>query len=104
MRITSPAVILVLLSFLQVSYSVAQPGGCSPPATNGTCATALALTVNGTCVNGTTCSGGAQAASSCLYAGSQCAWYSFSATATNMYVNIGITATSGCHISSNVYR
>ncbi|MDQ3101901.1 MAG: hypothetical protein M3R08_10985, partial [Bacteroidota bacterium] len=104
MRVSSITLFLVFILFFHVKEIVAQPGGCSPPATNGTCATALSLTVNGNCVNGTTCSGGAQAASSCLYAGSQCAWYSFTATAVNMYVNIGITATSGCHISSNVYR
>ncbi len=30
-------------------------------------------------------------------------WYRFTATATSMYLNIDLTATSGCHISSNVY-
>lgn len=81
----------------------AQPG-CSPPATNTSCATSTLLTVNATCINGTTCQGGAQSASTCLYAGSQCVWYRFTATATSMYVNIDVTATDGCHISSNVYR
>lgn len=104
MRIPPLACILVLVPVLSAMNTMAQPGGCSPPASNGTCPTAIALTVDGECMNGTTCAGGAQAASSCLYAGSQCAWYSFTATATNMYVNIGVTATSGCHISSNVYR
>lgn len=83
--------------------AAAQPT-CSPAATNTTCATSVALAVNATCVNGTTCQGGAQSASTCLYAGSQCVWYRFTATASAMYVNIDLTATSGCHISSNVYR
>jgi hypothetical protein len=82
--------------------AVAQPG-CSPPATNTSCATAVALTVDANCINGTTCAGGPQSASTCLFAGSQCVWYRFTATATSMYVNVDVTATSGCHISSNVY-
>jgi hypothetical protein len=97
---------IVMATTLVISTPVvAQPGGgCSPATTNGTCGTAVALVLNGPCVNGTTCAGGTQSASSCLYAGSQCTWYSFTATATNMYVSIDVTATSGCHISSNVYR
>lgn len=81
----------------------AQPG-CSPPTTSGSCANALPLTVNAACVAGTTCQGGAQGPSTCLYTGSQCSWYRFTATAASMYVNIDVTTTDGCNISSNVYR
>ena len=88
---------------LQVT-ALAQPGGCAPATTNGTCPTSQGLVAGAPCVNGTTCGGGAQAVSSCLYAGSQCSWYRFFATQTDMYVYIDVTNTDGCHISSNVYR
>lgn len=71
--------------------------------TNPTCATAAALTVGAACVAGTTCSGGAQGASTCITAGSQCSWYSFVATAAEMYVQIDYTSSGGCFFSSNVY-
>ena len=77
---------------------------CTPSTPNPDCITALTLTVGGACVNGTTCGGAAETASTCLYAGSECSWYEFTATATNMYVQIEVTSTSGCHISSNVYE
>lgn len=54
-------------------------------------------------MNGTTCSGGAQGASTCIPAGSQCSWYSFVATASEMYVQIDYTSSGGCFFSSNVY-
>ncbi len=78
-------------------------GGCAPNTTNGSCATAIAITPGAACINGTTCNGTGPAASSCLPAGSQCSWYSFVATATSMYVNINVTNTPGCYIASNVY-
>lgn len=95
--------IIFLLFFSSISVQSFAGGACTP-STNTTCATATNLTVDASCISGTTCSGGAQSASSCLYTGSECSWYSFTATGTNMYVSIDVTATSGCHISSNVYR
>lgn len=94
--------IFFLTSFL-FSLKGFAGGACTPTTTNGSCGAALALTAGAACVNGTTCGGNAETASSCLFAGSQCSWYSFTATGTNMYVNIDVTATSGCNISSNVY-
>jgi hypothetical protein len=93
---------LLISLYILSSYSSFAGGGCTP-ATNTSCATAIALTANAACISGTTCSGGTQSASTCLYTGSQCVWYSFTATATNMVVSIGNVVSSGCHISSNVY-
>ncbi|KJS06880.1 MAG: hypothetical protein VR77_03450 [Flavobacteriales bacterium BRH_c54] len=93
--------LFILSTFLTTTFAFA--GGCAPTTTNGTCPSATTLTPGAACINGTTCSGGAQAASSCLFAGSECSWYSFTATGTSMFVNIDVTATAGCHISSNVY-
>ncbi len=93
----------LILSTILTGRLYAQPG-CTPPTANGSCANASLLTVNAACVTGTTCQGGAQSASTCLFAGSQCSWYRFTATAASMYVNIDVTATDGCNISSNVYR
>lgn len=98
-----PIAITIYMSAFGTLNMFAQPA-CSPTTTNGTCPTATALTVGNPCVNGTTCGGGAQAASTCLFAGSQCSWYTFTATSANMFVYIPVTATDGCHISSNVYR
>lgn len=95
--------LLVVILLLTVNSKV-YAGGCAPASTNTSCATATTLTPEASCINGTTCGGGTQSASSCLYSSSQCSWYSFTATGTNMYVSIDITSTSGCHISSNVYR
>jgi hypothetical protein len=104
MRLILYGSLMVAALFLGSANGIAQPGGgCSPAATNGSCALAIDLVPGAACVAGTTCAGGAQAASTCLYTGSQCAWYRFTATATSMFVNIAVTATSGCHISSNVY-
>lgn len=87
-----------------LGYIFSYAGGCAPTTTNGTCPNNVTLVPGAACITGTTCNGGAQSASSCLFAGSQCSWYSFVATAPDMFVNIAVTATSGCHISSNVYR
>jgi hypothetical protein len=94
---------LVSAVFCWVGCVLAQPGGCSPPTASPNCTAATVLTPGAACVSGTTCAGGVQGASTCLYAGSQCSWYRFTATAANMFVNIAVTTTSGCHISSNVY-
>ena len=87
---------VAFLSFL----GYAQPG-CSPATTNGNCLAATTLVVGDPCVAGTTCGGSGQLGS-CLYTGSECSWYSFTATATAMFVNIEVTANNGCHISSNI--
>ncbi|MDX2359673.1 MAG: T9SS type A sorting domain-containing protein [Crocinitomicaceae bacterium] len=94
--------ILIITSILFSFSLLAQPS-CSPSSVSPACASAIPLVVGGPCINGTTCNGGAQFASSCLYAGSECSWYSFIATATDMFVSIDVGATNGCHISSNVY-
>jgi hypothetical protein len=91
------------ISVLIGEFALAQPAGCTPTAYPD-CPSALTLTPGAACVTGTTCDGGAQAGSSCLYAGSECSWYEFTATATDMFVNVDVTATDGCHISSNVYE
>ncbi len=95
---------LFLFILCTLSFIDAYAGGPCVATTNPTCPTAVPLVVGAGCVNGTTCAGGAQSGSSCLFGGSECSWYSFSATATDMFVNIDVTATAGCHISSNVYE
>jgi hypothetical protein len=95
--------LFILIFFTTIGVD-AYAGGCAPSSANGTCPARVTLTPGAACVTGTTCNGGAQMTSSCLFAGSQCSWYSFTATATAMFVNIAVTANSGCHISSNVYR
>lgn len=95
--------LLVIATLFTAFLGKSQPGGCTPIA-NNSCANLQMLTVGANCTTGTTCDGNGAAGSSCLYAGSECAWYGFTATATEMFVNIDVTATSGCHISSNVYE
>lgn len=94
---------LLTTFFILVSLSVHAGGACSPVATNTTCATATNLTVGAACINSTTCGGSAELTPSCLFAGSECSWYSFTATAANMIVTVDVTTTDGCNISSNVY-
>ena len=95
-------IILVGLFFVT---NVAYGGGpCTPATSNGSCASATTLATGAACVTGTSCQGAAQMAGSCLFAGSECSWYSFVATSTDMFVNINVTATDGCNISSNVFN
>ena len=78
-------------------------GGCTPT-TSPSCATAVSLTSGDPCVNGTTCSGnGAGTPSACIGAGYECSWYSFVATAADMFVDIAMTANSGCHFRTEVF-
>lgn len=93
----------ILIAFVILNTNLYAGGACSPASTNTSCAGSTSLTSGAACVNGTTCQGGTQSASSCLFAGSECSWYSFTASAASMYVNIDVTATGGCHISSNIY-
>lgn len=93
--------LLILSVFLTTTFAFAG-GACVGNATNTTCATNTSLTSGAACVNGTTCGGGPGVAASC-FSGATCSWYSFTATATNMFVNIAVTATGGCHIRSNVF-
>ncbi|MFT5778352.1 MAG: hypothetical protein ACI837_001308 [Crocinitomicaceae bacterium] len=93
----------ISLMLMTIGFAQEKMPACSPSSTNTLCSAATPLTVGASCINGTTCDGGAQSASSCLYGGSECSWYSFVATGTDMFVDISVTATDGCHISSNVY-
>ena len=93
--------LFILSSFLTTTFAFAG-GACTGNATNTTCASSTPLTPGAACVNGTTCGGGSGVAASC-FTGSTCSWYSFTATGTNMYVNIDVTATGGCYIRSNVF-
>ncbi|MCB0401736.1 MAG: T9SS type A sorting domain-containing protein [Flavobacteriales bacterium] len=88
---------IALLSFAFESYA----GGCSPSTTNGSCATAVTLTSGAACTNGNTCNG-AGPASTC--GSGECAWYQFTATSTDMIVNIPVTNVPGCYITSAVFR
>jgi hypothetical protein len=96
-------IIFIILYIITPNISIAG-GACNPVSVNPTCPTLIPLVVGAPCVNGTTCSGGPQMASSCLFIGSECSWYSFNATSTDMFVNIVVTTFSGCNISSNVYE
>jgi len=96
--------LFILIFFTTIGVDAYAGGACPQATANGSCPTATTLTPGAACVTGTTCGGGAQAGSTCLFAGSECSWYSFTATATDMFVNISVTATGGCHISSNVYE
>lgn len=98
-KIISALSFIAALLFCSLN-SFAQPG-CNTSTTNGTCLTAVPLVVDDPCISGTTCSGGGEVGS-CLYAGAECSWYSFTSTSTDMYVIIDVIATDGCHISSNV--
>lgn len=94
--------LILFFSLIIHSKTTYAGGACSPVATNTTCATATNLTVGGACINSTTCGGSAELTPSCLFAGSECSWYSFTATATDMIVTVDVTTTDGCNISSNV--
>lgn len=94
--------IVIFLGTVLFIPSVFSAPACAG-AINPTCATATTLAAGAACTAGTTCSGGVQGASTCLFAGSQCSWYSFVATAASMVVSIDVGTTGGCHISSNVY-
>ena len=96
--------ILTLLLFTIFINHMIGGGACNPASASPTCATAIPLTVSASCINGTTCQGSAELSSSCLFSGSECSWYSFVPTASDMFVSIIITTFSGCHISSNVYE
>ena len=100
MKVYAPTILIAVAMVLHSFQGYAQPG-CSPATANGTCPTGTALVVGDPCISGTTCSGSLQLGS-CLYADSECSWYSFTASATDMFVNIEVTSTDGCHISSNV--
>ena len=93
--------ILLFFSFTSLAGGGGGGGGCSA-ISNISCATATVLTPGDPCVVGSSCSGGATGAGSCLYSG-ECAWYEFTATASSMYINIDHTA-GGCHMSSAVYE
>lgn len=92
----------IILSFLFTSITATSyAGGCSPNTSTGTCATSTALTVGAACVTQNTCNGAAPNAAG---SGSgQCSWSSFVATSSNMVVNIPVTNTPGCFITSQVY-
>jgi len=95
-------IIVVIFSLFSIeSYG----GGACTPTTNGTCATSVALTPGAACVNGTTCGGGAPSGSSACIAGLgyECEWYSFTATATSLYVQLTMVTTSGCYNRSEVF-
>ena len=94
-------ILIILLFTISINHMFAQ---CNPVSASPTCTTAIPLTAGNACVNGTTCQGSAELPSSCLFMGSECSWYSFTATATDMFVSITLTTFSGCHISSNVYE
>jgi hypothetical protein len=79
-------------------------GGCAPNTTNGTCATAVSITAGGACVSGTTCGGVAPSGSSaCISGAYECSWYSFVATATDMYASVDMTANDGCFNRTEVF-
>lgn len=84
--------------------SVFGGGACSPASVNSSCLVSTNLIVNDPCINGTTCGGTPELMSSCLYSGSECSWYSFTASSSDMFVSIEVTTFSGCHISSNIYE
>lgn len=90
--------------FISSSYPSGSPALMAPPANNG-CGTAIALTVNAPCINGTTKEGTVQTGENyaCQGTPTQTVWYKFVATATSMYVEIEWLASSGCYFSSAVY-
>ena len=95
--------LFIVLSFSLFSVKGYAGGACTPT-TNGSCATAVPLTVGAACVSGTTCGGGAASGSSaCIGAGYECEWYSFVATATDMYVGVNETAHTGCYNRTEVF-
>ena len=82
-------------------------GNFSPTAApgNNDCVNATTLTVNAACVNGTNKEATVQAGenSACQGSITKSVWYKFVATAASMFVEIELTATSGCYLSSAVY-
>ena len=97
-------ILTVFVLFSIKGFAGGGGGGCTPT-TSGSCATAVPLTVGAACVNGTTCGGGASdPASSCIGAGFECEWYSFTATATAMFVQLTNVSTSGCYNRSEVFN
>ncbi|MBW6484491.1 MAG: T9SS type A sorting domain-containing protein [Vicingaceae bacterium] len=91
--------LFILSSFLMTTFAFA--GGCAPNTTTGTCNNATSLTVGGACVSQTTCNGAAPNAAG---SGSgECSWSSFVATSSNMVVNIPVTNSPDCFITSSVY-
>lgn len=75
-------------------------GGCTPSATNTTCATAQTLTLNGACTPGTTCNAtAATGLGSCSASGSGgVVWYRFN-TGTNTSLNLSLLNTlNGCYV------
>lgn len=99
-KATYTIIITAILAFTAIdSYA----GGCSPSTTNGSCNTAVTLTPGSSCVNGTTCNGASPATSSCGLSG-ECAWYQFTATSTDMVVDIPVTNVPGCYIETSVYE
>lgn len=97
--------IAVFLLSLALSLTTANIfAQCSPTTTSGSCGSVQSLTVGASCVTGTTCGGGpSDPAGSCLASGAECSWYSFTASANDMFVEIDVTYTDGCHIRSSVY-
>lgn len=93
---------VLIFSFFSFTSSAGGGGGGCSAISNISCATATTLTPGDPCVVGSSCSGGATGAGSCLYTG-ECAWYEFTATASSMYINIAHTG-GGCHMSSAVYE
>ena len=74
---------------------------CSP--TNTSCSSAIALTSNSACINGSTCGGGAVEPLSCPTGSTEGVWYSFLATQTDMNVFVQLITTTGCYFATSVY-
>ncbi len=95
--------LFIVISFSFFSIKGYAGGPCTPIA-NNSCGNAVSLTSGNPCVNGSTCSGGVPAASSACIAGAyECSWFSFVATGTDMFVDIPLSATSGCHFRTEVF-
>ena len=75
---------------------------CDP--TNPTCADAISLTVGASCINGSTCGGGAVQSFSCDPSNqhNEAVWYSFVATQTEMLVT-GSTSSSSCSFAISTF-
>lgn len=73
---------------------------------NNNCANAIGLTVNAPCVNGTNKEATVQSGENyaCQGTPTKTVWYKFVATQSSMFVEVERTASSGCYLSSAVYR
>lgn len=72
---------------------------------NNNCSNAISLTVNAPCVNGTNKESTVQSGENfaCQGTPTKSVWYKFTATQSDMFVEVERTASSGCYLSSAVY-